>query len=63
MPRVLYQLKNKEIISIKSGWEHNLCQDSNKMLYNWGNNSRGQCGFEKVENVKGIISYLKNIFE
>jgi len=63
MPRVLYQLKNKEILSIKSGWEHNVCQDSNKMLYSWGNNSRGQCGFEKGDNVNGIISFPKNIFE
>ena len=24
-PRLLYQLKNKKIISINSGWEHNIC--------------------------------------
>ena len=63
MPRVLYQLKNKEIISIKSGWEHNVCQDINKMLYSWGNNSRGQCGFGISENVNGIVTYPKNIIE
>lgn len=63
MPRFLYQLKNKEITSIKSGWEHNVCQDVNKMLYSWGNNSRGQCGFEKSESGNGIVSFPKNIFE
>ena len=63
MPRVLYQLKNKEITSIKSGWEHNVCQDSNKMLYSWGNNSRCQCGFDKSENINGIITTPKNILE
>ena len=63
MPRVLYQLKNKEITSIKSGWEHNICQDSNKMLYSWGNNSKGQCGFDLSENENGIITYPKNILE
>ena len=62
-PRVLYQLKNKEIISIKSGWEHNICQDSDKMLYSWGNNSRGQCGFDVSENINKIITYPKNIIE
>ena len=62
IPRVLYQLKNKEIISIKSGWEHNICQDKDKMLYSFGNNSRCQCGFDILDNNK-IIKYPKNIME
>ena len=62
-PRVLYQLKNKDITLIKSGWEHNICQDKNKMLYGWGNNSRYQCGFESTENTNGNITYPKNILE
>ena len=62
-PRLLYQLKNKKIISINSGWEHNICQDSDKMLYSWGNNSRGQCGFDITDNSNKIITYPKNIVE
>ena len=27
LPRILYHLKNKEIISVKSGWEHSIAQD------------------------------------
>ena len=63
IPRVLYQLKNKEITSIKSGWEHNICQDTNKMLYSWGNNSRCQCGFDFIDNNNKIIKNPKNIIE
>ena len=37
IPKVLYQLKNKEILSIKSGWEHNVCQDKKRMLYSFYN--------------------------
>ena len=63
IPKVLYQLKNKEILSIKSGWEHNVCQDKKRMLYSWGNNSKSQCGFDKSENINGIIPNPKNILE
>ena len=63
MPRLLYQLKNKEIISIKSGWEHNICKDKDNLLYSWGNNTKGQCGFDTSENINGIINCPKNILE
>ena len=63
LPRVLYPLKNKEIISVKSGWEHSIVQDKEKMLYSWGNNSCCQCGFEPNENINGNIIFPKNIPE
>ena len=61
LPRILYHLKNKEIISVKSGWEHSIAQDKEKMLYSWGNNSCCQCGFESNENTNGNILFPKNI--
>ena len=63
LPRVLYQLKNKEIISIKSGWEHSIVQDKEKLLYSWGNNSCCQCGFDSNEVSNGNILVPKNISE
>ena len=61
LPRILYHLKNKEIISVKSGWEHSIAQDKEKMLYSWGNNSCCQCAFESNENTNGNILFPKNI--
>ena len=61
LPRILYHLKNKEIISVKSGWEHSIAQDKEKMLYSWGNNSCCQCGFESNETSNGNIFFPKNI--
>ena len=63
LPRVLYHLKNKEIISIKSGWEHSIAQDKEKMLYSWGNNSCYQCAFESNEASNGNIIFPRNISE
>ena len=63
LPRILYHLKNKEIISIKSGWEHSIAQDKEKMLYSWGNNSCCQCAFESSENTNGNILFPRNIPE
>ena len=63
LPRVLYQLKNKEIISIKSGWEHSIAQDKDKMLYSWGNNSCCQCGFDSNETSNGNVLIPRNISE
>ena len=63
LPRVLYHLKNKEIISIKSGWEHSIAQDKDGMLFSWGNNSCCQCGFESNDNSNGNILYPSNIME
>ena len=63
LPRVLYHLKNKEILSVKSGWEHSIAQDKAKMLYSWGNNSCCQCGFQSNETANGNIFFPKNISE
>ena len=63
LPRVLYHLKNKEIISIKSGWEHSIAQDIDKMLYSWGNNSCCQCGFDSNETTNMKIYIPRNISE
>ena len=63
LPRILYHLKNKEIISVKSGWEHSICQDKDKLLYSWGNNSCCQCGFESNESSNGNILFPRNIIE
>ena len=63
LPRILYHLKNKEIVSVKSGWEHSICQDKEKLLYSWGNNSCCQCGFESNETSNGNILFPRNIFE
>ena len=63
LPRVLYHLKNKEIISVKSGWEHSIAQDKEKMLYSWGNNSCCQCAFESNETSNGNILSPRNIPE
>ena len=63
LPRVLYHLKNKEIISIKSGWEHSIAQDKNGMIFSWGNNSCCQCGFESSDNSNGNILFPSNIIE
>ncbi len=63
LPRVLYHLKNKEIISVKSGWEHSIAQDKEKMLYSWGNNSCCQCAFHISENTNGNILFPRNIPE
>ena len=63
MPKVLYQLKNKEINLIKSGWEHNVCQDKKRMLYSWGNNSCCQCAFDSNETSNGNILFPRNISE
>ena len=63
LPRIIYQLKNKEIISVNSGWEHSIAKDKNGMLYSWGNNSSCQCGFDMNETVCGNIISPKNIYE
>ena len=63
LPRVLYHLKNKEIIAIKSGWEHSIAQDKEKMLYSWGNNSCCQCAFDSNETSNGNILFPRNISE
>ena len=63
LPRVLYHLKNKEIISIKSGWEHSIAQDKDGMIFSWGNNSCCQCGFEPNDNSNGNILFPSNIIE
>ena len=63
LPRVLYHLKNKEIISIKSGWEHSIVQDKDGMMFSWGNNACCQCGFESNDNSNGNILFPSNIIE
>ena len=63
LPRVLYQLKDKEIISINSGWEHSVVLDKKRRVYSWGNNNCFQCGFGYCESIKGNITSPKNITE
>lgn len=67
LPRLVYKLKNEEVIKVKAGWEHNSIITKNRKIFSWGNNESGQCGVssDKIifspKEIKTITGYVEDV--